>query len=1260
MIPKILILQKIDNKPNLFAMKIKIFLNCFFILLFSFLFGQQNEKLAPAFLHFKEKQQNKALNVSTPSTYSIAQSYRLNPENGNSELGYDCVIYTNAPEALLTIGIPLQSIHSNFVTAWLSLDQISKVSTLKEVKYVDIPKNIKPTNDISVASSGASLLHAGRLDNTSYKGDGVLVAIIDTGVDWDHPDFRNISDQTKSRILKIWDQTLTPVSGESSPSGYNFGVEYTQTQINNEIDGTPANFVRSKDTDGHGTHVAGIAVGNGAALDSKYAGLAPNADIVIIKAGSGSFNTNNIISALDYLKKLATSLNKPIVVNLSIGSQSGAHDGTDPMDIAINDFTTSASGRVVVVASGNENGENLHKQLTLSANASSSISLQVPTATGTTSKDVFQFTIYANDNSAVNATLTDPNGGSIAISTNSTTTGTSVFGGNCTAYYSNSVDLDSGDRRIQILVTRNTTSANASGTWTFGLTNATTKTLTIDSWLDITGADYTFATTALTGGDSNYLVGSPGSAANAITVGAYIAKIDWTNSTGGALNYTEGFQDDICLFSSIGPRRDNLIKPDLTANGQAAISCTSSDAPAPDANSIVVSGLYRVEQGTSMATPVVSGCVALLLQKTPNATYSQIKSALLTTANKDSFTGTTANAIWGNGKVDVFKAASTFTYCNALERTTYNYEQKYTGGTANASYNTANKRAALRFTNTNAGILGGVYYKTSANLTLTSLSVEVFSNNNGVPGTSLGSLPVPISKINKFSWNYFDLSSLAISLSAATEYFVVFKPGNSDTFGLGKETANSGRSFVSSDGTTWTSVTNLRIRPVVYSNLGSSLPVINSVTAQVGNKLLIKGTGLTNLSQQPTVTVGGATATIVSATATEIVINMPTGKTGGAITVTNVCGTNANPITFNYTAPTIAYNSGIVFFGKGIASSAQPHLVSGDPAESYSISPNTLPAGLSFNTSTGVISGTATTVTAATPYTVTATNLGGSKTTTFTLTVDFDDDGDGIKNADDLCPNTTTGAKVDFNGCEIFILPSNNYSVQATATTCIGQQNGKIGITATNTNYTYNVAITGQTALVLNAANGFSGQAQNLATGTYEVCITIQGKTGYQQCYTIKVVEPTPLSATNKLVTNAKQVTYSLSEANSYTVTLNGKSQTYTSSEITLDLIAGQNTIEIATDLACQGKIVDAVFVNEKSVSFPNPTLDKMQIYVAGNDQDVLLTITNLSGKIIDSKSANISENRVIDLDLTGLASGMYLVHLNGNTQNEVIKVLKK
>ena len=104
----------------------------------------------------------------------------------------------------------------------------------------------------------------------------------------------------------------------------------------------------------------------------------------------------------------------------------------------------------------------------------------------------------------------------------------------------------------------------------------------------------------------------------------------------------------------------------------------------------------------------------------------------------------------------------------------------------------------------------------------------VISNN---PGTLLGSFQATPASIAKNTWNYLDLSSLSLPITNATDYFIVLVGGTSDVFGLGQESINSNRSLVSTDGTTWTSVPNLRIRPVVYGIPGSGVPTLTVSSA---------------------------------------------------------------------------------------------------------------------------------------------------------------------------------------------------------------------------------------------------------------------------------------------------------------------------------------------------------------------------------------------------------------------------------------------
>ena len=347
----------------------------FTMLLFQLAAHSQNkvlqDKIDPVFRLIinlvKERTNNKP--AALPPQFRIEATEGFTSKDATLEKRYECIVYTKNAEALKESGIYINSVLPDFVTAWVTLDQMVVMSLMPQVTYIEAPKTDYLHNDIAVGGTGASLLHQGKLNNTVYKGKNVIVGIYDTGIDWDHFDFRDPIDTTKSRILRIWDQTITAGTGEAPPSGFSYGVEYTQNQINDEIDGSPTNVVRERDINGHGTHVAGTAAGNGATLPSKrYTGMAPEADIVVIKGGNGSFSESRMIDGLTYIKNLATSLGKPAVLNWSIGGQYGPHDGSRAYEMAVDNFSASAPGRVVVISAGNDNNTNIHNRINILPN----------------------------------------------------------------------------------------------------------------------------------------------------------------------------------------------------------------------------------------------------------------------------------------------------------------------------------------------------------------------------------------------------------------------------------------------------------------------------------------------------------------------------------------------------------------------------------------------------------------------------------------------------------------------------------------------------------------------------------------------------------------------------------------------------------------------------------------------------------------------------------------------------------------------------
>jgi subtilisin family serine protease len=192
----------------------------------------------------------------------------------------------------------------------------------------------------------------------------VVVGVIDTGIDLDHGDFLFANGLT--RITHLWDQTdnVGP-----HPSGYTIGTEWTQANIN-------ASTTREIDDDGHGTHVTGIAAGNGRAAASPselydFTGVAPEPDSIFVKT---SFVESDIIDAVAWIQNRAGT--EPSAINLSLGSQYGAHDGTSNLDAAL--AALSGPGKIIVAAAGNEGGSQIHAQVTVPASSVVLFPLTVP------------------------------------------------------------------------------------------------------------------------------------------------------------------------------------------------------------------------------------------------------------------------------------------------------------------------------------------------------------------------------------------------------------------------------------------------------------------------------------------------------------------------------------------------------------------------------------------------------------------------------------------------------------------------------------------------------------------------------------------------------------------------------------------------------------------------------------------------------------------------------------------------------------------
>ncbi|MFD2588420.1 thrombospondin type 3 repeat-containing protein [Croceitalea marina] len=272
---------------------------------------------------------------------------------------------------------------------------------------------------------------------------------------------------------------------------------------------------------------------------------------------------------------------------------------------------------------------------------------------------------------------------------------------------------------------------------------------------------------------------------------------------------------------------------------------------------------------------------------------------------------------------------------------------------------------------------------------------------------------------------------------------------------------------------------------------------------------------------------------------------------------------------------------------------------------------------------------------------------------------DDDIDNDGVPNAFDTCNSTPPNSTVNVDGCAIFSLPSNNFSVSAIGESCISSDNGSINIVA-QTSLDYTATLTGNgssSSADFNTETSFTG----LASGTYEVCFTVAGQADYLRCVEVAIEQPEDLSVTSKVNSLNNEITLSLSGAESYIITLNNERFTTTQSSITLPLTKVENSLSVKTEKDCQGIYEERVVLTSDIFVYPNPIYDgELNIFLGSLDiNDVETSIFNISGKQVFRKKYN-ANNGNVRLNISGLADGIYLLNLKANNTLLNYKIIKK
>ncbi len=536
-------------------------------------------------------------------------------------------------KALNVPGVPVFASAGQFADVFLpvaksdelgqQLDNAKGLVGLDVAGRVSIPP--PPRTDAAATRGTPEQIVRGGL--SGMTGRGVIIAIVDSGLDFRNKDFiRYENGKPVSRLLYLWDTTsqdFTAGKGGTAgpinyPNGASVGTVFTQAQLTADLQ-LPSSVIGDRDLNGHGTSCAGIAAGNGT-NDKRHIGVAPDADIIGVRiggaGGAGLENAWILNAACAWLDTVVGS--KPLVISCSFGGQGGRHDGRSIEERHLSlRFPNNVKGRAICVAAGNEGGNPMHAEVELgdatkpgvlswAATEGVSISLHFDT------DDIADIRFKAAEGTKLPKlkAKTYPQVKEASIP---------------------SMDFTNGTGGVSMFT--------SSG-----------KKVICDAY--IFGGNFDASCVKF-----SKLVGRPGTASGVITVGSY----DWNDlfeKEGKVFAYSPGGKTmtigGLSYYSSMGPSRDpKTMKPDIVAPGQFY------SAPAPlnaTKGQRDTSKNYQIFNGTSAATPYVSGLVALIFQKKPDMTFGEVRAALTSGASSDPFTGSVPNPKWGYGKLDLAAA----------------------------------------------------------------------------------------------------------------------------------------------------------------------------------------------------------------------------------------------------------------------------------------------------------------------------------------------------------------------------------------------------------------------------------------------------------------------------------------------------------------------------------------------------------------------------------------------------------------------------
>ena len=521
------------------------------------------------------------LNLALDATEAEREkSLQLNVGYDSLESQWEVIVkYSGNLGEVLGDEIPIVELLNGFAILTVPQSLIEGLTDYPQIEFIEKPKRLFfAVNQGKSASCMTSVQSQFSPLGMPLTGKGILVACVDSGIDYSHPDFRNQDGST--RILRLWDQSIPG----NPPKGYVIGTEYTSEQINAalaaETKAERERIVPSRDLSGHGTGVMGIAAGNGRASEGIYRGVAYESDLIVVKLGvsqEGGFpRTTELLQGIDYVLRQAVTLGKPVALNLSFGNNYGSHRGESLLESYL-DRAANLGRSVICVGTGNEGNGALPTSGRLSQGENQEVALNVDAYEPTLNVQLWKQ--YVDE---MEVALIHPNGQIVGpfqeiLGPQRFTAGSTEI----LLYYGKPAPFSLSQELYLEFIPRN--QYVDSGTWKIRLIPGKIVDGSYDLWLPgggvlNLGTRFLFPTPETT-------LTIPSTARKVISVGAYDSRY---------LSYAD--------FSGRGYTRvTRETKPDLAAPGVNIQTTTPG-------------GGYTGRTGTSFATPFVTGAAALLME----------------------------------------------------------------------------------------------------------------------------------------------------------------------------------------------------------------------------------------------------------------------------------------------------------------------------------------------------------------------------------------------------------------------------------------------------------------------------------------------------------------------------------------------------------------------------------------------------------------------------------------------------------------------